>query len=142
MSWPGIKWDIMPIGKYQLFLHNLNTKASILMVFVKNKTILTRHDSTFSMERIMFDYCIMKEISVNIGKIISEHILAWVKLPQETRFFLHLINKLRLKACLALEKLPQVKVEDGVWTPLTLHCIIRYSQNQSKDKTPQNPEKW
>uniref|UniRef100_A0A9I9E4G6 Uncharacterized protein n=1 Tax=Cucumis melo TaxID=3656 RepID=A0A9I9E4G6_CUCME len=36
----------------------------------------TRHDSTISMEQIMLVYCIMNEIPMNIGEIISEHIIA------------------------------------------------------------------
>lgn len=64
----------------------------------------------------MLVYCIMKEILTNIDKIINEHILAWVKHPYGARAFMFLIEKLCLKACLALEKLPHVEVKDGVWS--------------------------
>uniref|UniRef100_A0A9I9EII8 Uncharacterized protein n=1 Tax=Cucumis melo TaxID=3656 RepID=A0A9I9EII8_CUCME len=62
----------------------------------------------------MLVYCIMEHLLVNIGEIISEHIIAWVKHPREARPFLHLIEKLCLKACPTLEKLPQVEVKDGI----------------------------
>ncbi|TYK02168.1 protein MNN4-like [Cucumis melo var. makuwa] len=81
----------------------------------KGKKIMpTRRDSTISMERIMLIYCIIEEIPVNIGEIISEHIIAWVKHPRRARSFSHQIDKLCLKACLTLDKLPQVKVKDEV----------------------------
>ncbi|KAA0060863.1 hypothetical protein E6C27_scaffold137G001110 [Cucumis melo var. makuwa] len=70
-----------------------------------------RHDNTISIEQIMLVYCIIEEILVNIGKIISEHIVAWVKHPSGARPFPHLIENLCLKACLTLDKLPQNKVK-------------------------------
>ncbi|KAA0057652.1 hypothetical protein E5676_scaffold416G00290 [Cucumis melo var. makuwa] len=105
VAWPRTKWDIMPTGKYQLFLQNLNTEAIIWLVFVKNDIRPTRHDSTISMEHIMLVYCIMEHLLVNIVEIISEHIIAWVKHPRRTRPFSHLIEKLCLKACPTSEQL-------------------------------------
>uniref|UniRef100_A0A9I9DWR4 Uncharacterized protein n=1 Tax=Cucumis melo TaxID=3656 RepID=A0A9I9DWR4_CUCME len=66
------------------------------------------------MERIMLVYCIMEEIPMKIGEIISEHIIAWVKHPHGARPFLHLIEKFCLKACPTLDQLPQVEVKDGI----------------------------
>lgn len=57
----GAYWDKMPIGKHQLFLHNLNTGANIWLFFIKKKLIL---------------YYIMQEIPVNVSDIIYEHIHA------------------------------------------------------------------
>ncbi|TYK23866.1 hypothetical protein E5676_scaffold419G00400 [Cucumis melo var. makuwa] len=46
VAWSGIKWDITPTGKYQLFPHKLNTEANILVVFVKKKIMPTLHNNT------------------------------------------------------------------------------------------------
>lgn len=73
----------------------------------------------------------MEELPVNIGEIICEHILTWVKHPHGARPFLLLIEKLCLKACLALEKLPQVKVKDGVCTTLTFRHVILIYKNKA-----------
>uniref|UniRef100_A0A9I9CFX8 Uncharacterized protein n=2 Tax=Cucumis melo TaxID=3656 RepID=A0A9I9CFX8_CUCME len=72
----------------------------------------------------------MEEILVNI----SEHIIAWVKHPCGARPFPHLIEKLCLKACSALDKHPQVEVKDRIWSSLTFHCIIVIHKNKSKLK--------
>lgn len=66
ISWPNTKCDRLPIGKYQLFLHNLNAKASAWLLFVKKKIMPTRHDNTISMEKGILLYYIMEEISVNV----------------------------------------------------------------------------
>ncbi|KAA0064201.1 hypothetical protein E6C27_scaffold548G001430 [Cucumis melo var. makuwa] len=94
----------------------------------------THHDSTISMEQSVLVYCIMEHLLVNIGKIISKHIIAWVKHPHEARHFMHLIERLCLKACLSLEQLPYVEVKDGVWNTTTLHRIIFVHKNKVKFK--------
>ncbi|KAA0048500.1 protein MNN4-like [Cucumis melo var. makuwa] len=78
VAWPGMKWDITPIKKYQLFPHNLKTTASVWLVFIKKNLMPTRHDNTISLERIMLLYCIMEEIPLNVDEIIYEPIEAWV----------------------------------------------------------------
>ena len=134
VAWSRTKWEITQTGKYQLFLHNLNTKANIWLVFVKKKIMPTRHDNTISMEYIILVYCIIEEIRMNVGEIISKHIIAWVTHPRPARPFLHPIEKLCLKACLTLDKLPQVEVKDGVWSSKTLHFIIAVHKNKAKLK--------
>ncbi|KAA0032726.1 drebrin-like [Cucumis melo var. makuwa] len=94
----------------------------------------TRHDNTISMDKIVLIYCIMEELPVNVGEIICEHIFAWVKHPQGSRPFPHLIEKLCLKACPSLEKLPQVEVKDRVYTASTLYCFIAIHKNKSRLK--------
>ncbi|KAA0042406.1 hypothetical protein E5676_scaffold602G001850 [Cucumis melo var. makuwa] len=89
----------------------MNTNASDWLVFVKKNTMPTRHDNTIFVDQIMLIYCIMEELLVNMGEIICEHDLAWVKHPRGATPFPHLIEKLCLKACLTLEKLPQVEVK-------------------------------
>ncbi|KAA0041933.1 hypothetical protein E5676_scaffold306G001360 [Cucumis melo var. makuwa] len=134
VAWSGTKWDITITRRYHLFLHNLNIEVSIWLVFEKKKIIPTRHDIAISMERIMLVYCIMEEIPMNIGEIISEHIIAWVKHLHGARPFSYLIEKFYLKACLALNQLPQVEVKDGVWPVATLHHIIVVHKNKTKLK--------
>lgn len=40
---PNTKWYRTPTEKYQFFLHNLNTEASVWLLFVKKKIMSTRH---------------------------------------------------------------------------------------------------
>ncbi|KAA0060836.1 hypothetical protein E6C27_scaffold137G00650 [Cucumis melo var. makuwa] len=87
----------------------------------------TRHDSTISMDKIMFIYCIIEEIPRNVSEIICEHIIACVKHPHDARPFPHLIEELCLKACMALEKIPRT-----VDTPQTL--IVTLLDPASKEK--------
>ncbi|KAA0060282.1 drebrin-like [Cucumis melo var. makuwa] len=94
----------------------------------------TSHDSTISMERIMLVYYIMEEIHVNVGEIISKHIIVGVKHPRGTRPFPQLIKKLCLKACSALDNLPQIGVKDGIWSSATLYRIIAINRNKAKLK--------
>lgn len=88
VTWPRTNWDRIPTGKYQLFPFNLNIKASVWFVFIKKNIMPTRHDSTISMERIIHLYCIMMEISMNVGEIICEHLIARVKHPRREKPFL------------------------------------------------------
>ncbi|TYK00908.1 hypothetical protein E5676_scaffold602G00710 [Cucumis melo var. makuwa] len=94
----------------------------------------TRQESIVSMDRMMLIYCIMEELQVNLGEIICEHILECVKHPYGARSFPHLIEKLCLKTCLALEKLPQVEVKDGMCTTITLPRIIAIHKNKARLK--------
>lgn len=82
----------MPIGKYQLFPHNSNIEASVWLLFMKNKIMPTRHNSTISKDKEMLLYCIIEEILMNVDEIICEHILEWVKHPHNTRPFSYLIE--------------------------------------------------
>ncbi|KGN57727.1 hypothetical protein Csa_009739 [Cucumis sativus] len=117
------------------YLHaQFEHRGCIWLVLIKKKIMPTRHVSTISMERVMLVYCIMKKILVNIGKIISNHIIALVKHPRGARPFSYLIEQLCLRACLMLEKLPQVEVKDGIWLPSTLHRIIAIHKNKAKIK--------
>lgn len=54
--------------------------------------MLMCHDNTISMEQTMLLYYIIKEIPVNVGKIIFEHILVCVKHPRGMRHFPNLIE--------------------------------------------------
>ena len=75
-----------------IYLHNACTsivshpQPKIISVQPKTPTITYRssdsrsptcQDNTISMERVMLVYCIMKEITVNVGEKISDHILNW-----------------------------------------------------------------
>ncbi|TYK07557.1 hypothetical protein E5676_scaffold544G00280 [Cucumis melo var. makuwa] len=73
------------------------------------------HDSTISMDKITLIYCIMEEILENVGQIIYEDIITWVKHPRGARPFPHLIEKLCLKACSTLEKLLKIAVKYDIW---------------------------
>ncbi|TYJ95705.1 hypothetical protein E5676_scaffold282G00030 [Cucumis melo var. makuwa] len=66
IAWKGTIWDKTPIGKYQLFPHNLAMKANIWLFLMKIKLMPTRHDNTISLDKVMLLYCIMQEISVNV----------------------------------------------------------------------------
>lgn len=87
-----------------------------------------------SMERIKLVYYIKKHLLVNIGEMISEHIIAWVKHPCGLRPFPQLIERLCLKTYSTLEQFPQVELKDGVWTVATLHRIIAVHKNKAKFK--------
>lgn len=100
VTWPGTKWDRTPTGKYQLFLHNLNTVASVWMVFIKKNIIPTCHDNTISMDRIMPVYCIMMEIPVNVGEIISKNLTTRIKHPRGVNAFLHFTKQFCIKSYL------------------------------------------
>lgn len=41
ITWKGATWDETPIEKYQLFSHNLNTKANIWLFIMKKKLMPT-----------------------------------------------------------------------------------------------------
>lgn len=138
----------MPIKKYQLFLHHLNTEAWVLF-FVKKKLMPTRYDSTISLDKPMPLYCIIQEIPINVGKIICKHIHSWVKHPCDTRPFPHLIKELCLQLDLALKKYPRTAIEDEIWTMVDLNHMInlfnkkveeKHFKTQNKETCPEGEE--
>ena len=107
-----------------------NDKASVWLMFIKKNIMPTRHNSTISIERIMLLYCIMMEISINVGKIICEHLTTWIKHPCRAKSFPCLIKQLCIKACSELEKSPQVQVNNGV--SQNQHSIASSRSTKSK----------
>lgn len=94
VAWPRINWDITQAGKYQLFSNNLNTRANVWLMFIKKKFMPTHNDNTISMDKIMLLCRIMEEITMNVGELICEHIIACVNHPHGVRPFPHLIEQL------------------------------------------------
>ncbi|KAA0042385.1 hypothetical protein E5676_scaffold477G00940 [Cucumis melo var. makuwa] len=57
-----------------------------------------------------------EEIPMNVGKIICQHMVEWVKHPRRIKPFPHLTKHFCIKACLELEKIPQITVMGGIWS--------------------------
>lgn len=72
---------------------------------------------------------------MNVGEIICEHVEAWLQHPIGVKRFLHLIERLYLKACSKLEKSPQVVcTRDVMFHTTNLSCIIVIHKNKVTTK--------
>lgn len=71
---------------------------------------------------------------MNVGKIICQHMVEWVKHPRRIKPFPHLTKHFCIKACLKLEKIPQITVMGGICNASTLRCVIAIHKKKVKTK--------
>ena len=71
---PGAKWDVSPTGIKTLSASSLRPEANLWVYLVKKRLIPTTHDKTVSRDRVMAAYCIMRRITLDVGRIIAAQI--------------------------------------------------------------------
>ncbi|KAA0058409.1 hypothetical protein E5676_scaffold76994G00060 [Cucumis melo var. makuwa] len=94
----------------------------------------THQDNMISMDKTILLYCNIEEILVNVGKIICEHIQAWVRHPHDARPLPNLIEQIFLKACFALKNLLKTMVKDEICTITSVSHMINLNKNKAEDK--------
>ncbi|TYK14845.1 hypothetical protein E5676_scaffold461G00120 [Cucumis melo var. makuwa] len=83
----------MTTRRLQLYSHQLTTKANVWFFFIKKKILLTRHDSMVPFEYAMLLYCIMMKQAFNLGYVMQEALLTWMKNPKGGRCSLMRLNR-------------------------------------------------
>ena len=71
MAKPGAKWDVSPTGIKMLSASSLTPEANLWVYLVKKRLIPTTHDKTVSRDRVVAAYCIMRRITIDVGRIIA-----------------------------------------------------------------------
>ncbi|KAE8650696.1 hypothetical protein Csa_023718, partial [Cucumis sativus] len=77
IAWLGTKWEVAPMGRFQLYPHQLTIEANVWLFFIKKKIVPTRYDSTISVDYAMNFYYIMTKKRQSTGanslKLSSSH---------------------------------------------------------------------
>ena len=71
MGLKGAQWKVTEGGTRTFMAAYVNPKAKVWAAFVKTNPLLTMHDTTIYFERVLLIFVIMKNLSIDVGKLIA-----------------------------------------------------------------------
>ncbi|TYK15967.1 hypothetical protein E5676_scaffold94G00870 [Cucumis melo var. makuwa] len=95
--WPEADCTSTPTRRLQLFPHQLTIEANVWLFFIKKKIFPTHHDSTILTEYALVLYCINAKKPFNLGYVMNEAFLSWMRNPKNAKPFPTTVKKLCLK---------------------------------------------
>uniref|UniRef100_A0A9I9DSV8 Uncharacterized protein n=1 Tax=Cucumis melo TaxID=3656 RepID=A0A9I9DSV8_CUCME len=74
--WLDAEWKKIPMGRLQLYPHQLTTESNVWLFFIKKKILPTRHDSAMPFDYAMLLYSILMKQAFNLGYLMQGALFA------------------------------------------------------------------